>query len=157
MGCFTHTRCTACGALRQARSGIFLSMLRHLDFRGISVKYPRNRHFTSFWAGDDSRRLRDAAPERGFIPRFLKILGNFIIVLSSLELKDYSVTFFAAFRGGPFLRKVAPSRIFQKMLRRFQESLRRLWRSPTVGLFICRLNWYRNASCRLRDALGGDA
>ena len=104
MGCFTHTRCPACGALRQARSGIFLSMLRHPDFCGISVKYPRNRHFTSFWAGDDSRRLRDAGPERGFIPRFLKILGNFIIVLSFLELKDYSVTFFAAFREGPFLR-----------------------------------------------------
>ena len=49
MGCFTHTRCTACGALRQARSGIFLSMLRHLDFCGISVKYPSNRHFTSFF------------------------------------------------------------------------------------------------------------
>ena len=30
-------------------------------------------------------------------------------------------------------------------------------RSPTVDLFICRLNWRRNASCRLRDALGGDA
>ena len=157
MGCFTHTRCPACGALRQARSGIFLWMLRHPDFCGISVKYPRNRHFTSFWAGDDSRRLRDAAPDGSFLLRFLKILGNFIIVLSFLELKDCSVTFFAAFREGPFLRKVARSRIFQKMLRRFQESPTRPWRSPTVGLFICRLNWRINASCRLRDALGGDA
>ena len=67
------------------------------------------------------------------------------------------MTLFAAFREGPFLRKVARSRIFQKMLRRFQEAPRRPWRSPTVGLFICTLNWYRNASCRLRDALGGDA
>ena len=156
MGCFTHTRCTACGALRQAGSGIFLLMLRHPDFCGISVKYPRNRHFTSFWAGDDSRRLRDAAPDRSFILRFLKILGNFIIVLSFLEIKDYSVTFFAAFHEGQFLRSKSRSRIFQKMLRRFQESPRRPWCGPTVGLFICRLNWHRNASCRLRDALGGD-
>ena len=135
----------------------FLVMLRHPDFCGISVKYPRNRLFSSFWAGDDSRRLRDAAPDRGFISRFLKILGNFIIVLSFLELKDYSVTFFAAFREGQFLRKKSPSRIFQKILRRSQESPRHPWRSPTVGLFICSLNWRRNASCRLRDALGGDA
>ena len=49
MGCFTHTRCTACGALRQARSGIFLLMLRHLDFCGIFVEYPRNRYFTSIF------------------------------------------------------------------------------------------------------------
>ena len=48
MGCFTHTRCPACGALRQARSGIFLWMLRHPDFCGISVKYPRNRDFYVF-------------------------------------------------------------------------------------------------------------
>ena len=79
------------------------------------------------------------------------------MVLSFLGIKDYSVTFFAALREGPFLRKKARSRIFQKMLRRFQESPRRLWRSPTVGLFICRLNWHRNASRRLRYALGGDA
>ena len=157
MGCFTHTRCTACGALRQAGSGIFLLMLRHLDFCGTSVKYPRNRLFRHFWAGDNSRRLRDAAPDRGFISRFLKILGNFTIVLSFLEIKDCSVTFFAAFREGQFLRKEARSRIFQKILRRSQELPRRPWRSPTVGLFICRLNWHRNASCRLRDALGGDA
>ena len=156
MRCFTHTRCTACGALRQAGSEIFLLMLRHLDFCGISVKYPRNRLFRHFWAGDDSRRLRDAAPDRGFISRFLEILGNFIIVLSFLELKDYSVTFFAAFREGQFLRKKSRSRIFQKILRRSQESPRRPCRSPTVGLFICRLNWHRNPSCWLRDALGGD-
>ena len=79
-------------------------MLRHPDFCGISVKYPRNLVLRLFWAGDDSRRLRDAAPDRGFISRFLKILGNFIIVLSFLEIKDYSVTFFAAFREGQFLR-----------------------------------------------------
>ena len=157
MGCFTHTHCTACGAPRQAGSEIFLLMLRHLDFCGISVKYPRNRLFSSFWAGDDSRRLRDAAPDRGFISRFLKILGNFIIVLSFLEIKDHSVTFFAAFREGQFLRKKSRSRIFQKILRRSQESPRRPWCGPTVGLFICSLNWRRNASCRLRNAWGGDA
>ena len=157
MGCFTHTRCPACGALRQARSGIFLRMLRHPDFCGIFVKYPRNRDFTSFldWRRQSSPARRSSRTK--FNSRFLKILGNFIIVLSFLGIKDYSVTFFAAFREGPFLRKVARSRIFQKMLRRFQESPRRLWRSPTVGLFICRLNWYRNASRRLRYALGGDA
>ena len=62
MGCFTHTRCTACGALRQARSGIFLLMLRHLDFCGISVKYPRNRHFTSFlgWRRQSSPARRSS-------------------------------------------------------------------------------------------------
>ena len=49
MGCFTHTRCTACGALRQAGSGTFLLMLRHPDFCGISVKYPRNRLFFVFF------------------------------------------------------------------------------------------------------------
>ena len=132
-------------------------MLRHLDFCGISVKYPEIVILRLFWAGDDSRRLRDAAPDREFNSRFLKILGNFIIVLSFLEIKDCSVTFFAAFREGPFLRKVARSRIFQKMLKRFQESPRRPWCGPTVGLFICSMNWRRNASCRLRDALGGDA
>ena len=159
MGCFTHTRCTACGALRQAGSGIFLLMLRHPDFCGISVKYPRNRLFSSFlgWRRHDSRRLRDAAPNRGFISRFLKILGNFIIVLSFLGIKDYSVTFFAAFREGQFLRKKSRSRIFQKLLRRSQELPRRPWCGPTVGLFICSLNWRRNASCRPRDVLGGDA
>ena len=88
-------------------------MLRHLDFCGISVKYPRNRDLHLFWTGDDSRRLRDAAPDRELNSRFLKILSNFIIVLSFLGIKDYSVTFFAAFREGPFLRKVARSRIFQ--------------------------------------------
>ena len=81
---------------------------------------------------------------------FLKILGNFILVLSFLEIKDYSVTFFAAFREGQFLRKKSRSRIFQKILRRSQESPRRPWCGPTVGLFICSLNWHRNA-------LGGDA
>ena len=132
-------------------------MLRHLISVGFLSNTPEPVILRLFWTGDDSRRLRDAAPDREFNSRFLKILGNFIIVLSFLEIKDYSVTFFAAFREGPFLRKVARSRIFQKMLRRFQESPRRLWRSPTVGLFICRLNWHRNASCRLRYALGGDA
>ena len=48
MGCLTHTRCSACGALRQAGSGIFLGSLWHPDFFGISVKYPINRHFSSF-------------------------------------------------------------------------------------------------------------
>ena len=66
------------------------------------------------------------------------------------------MTFFAAFREGQFLRKESRSRIFQKILRRSQESARRPWRGPTVGLFIYILNWGRNASCRLRDALGGD-
>ena len=61
-------------------------MIWHLDFCGISVKYPRNRHFSSFWAGDDSRHLRDAAPDRSFISRFLEILINFIIDLSFLEI-----------------------------------------------------------------------
>ena len=131
-------------------------MLRHLDFCGISVKYPTKRLFRHFWAGDDSRRLRDAAPDRSFILRFLKILIYFIIDLPFLEIKEYSVSFFAAFREGQFLRKESRSRIFQKFLRRSQESARRPWRGPTVGLFIYRLNWHRNASCRLRDALGGD-
>ena len=156
MGCFTHTRCPACGALRQAGSGIFLLMLRHPDFCGTSVNTPEIVFFRHFWAGDDSRRLRDAAPDRGFISRFLKILGNFVIVLSFLEIIDYSVTFFAAFREGQFLRKKSRSRIFQKILRRSQESPRPPWCGPTVGLFIYSLNWHRNASCRLRDALGGD-
>ena len=156
MGCFTHTRCPACGALRQASSGIFLMMLRHPDFCGISVKYPRNCLFRHFWAGDDSRRLRDAAPDRSFISRFLEILIFCIIDLSFLEIKKYNVTFFAAFREGQILRKHAHSRIFTKILRRSQESPRCPWCGPTVGLFIYSLNWHRNASCRLRDALGGD-
>ena len=156
MGCLTHTRCPACGALRQASSGIFLMMIWHLDFCGISVKYPRNRHFSSFWAGDDSRRLRDAAPDRTFISRFLEILINFIIDLSFLEIKKYNVTFFAAFREGQILRTQSRSRIFRKILRRSQKSPRRPWCGPTVGLFIYSLNWHRNASCRLRNALGGD-
>ena len=84
------------------------------DFCGISVKYPRNCLFSSFWAGDDSRRLRDAAPDRSFIPRFLKILIYFIIDLSFLEIKEYSVTFFAAFREGQILRKESRSRIFKE-------------------------------------------
>ena len=67
------------------------------------------------------------------------------------------MTFFAAFREGQFLQKKARSRIFQKILGRSQESPRRPWCGTTVGLFICSLNWRRNASCRLRDALGGDA
>ena len=80
-------------------------MLRHPDFCGISVKYPRNRlFFVFFWAGDDSRRLRDAAPDRSFILRFLEILIYFIIDLSFLEIKECSVTFFAAFREGQLLR-----------------------------------------------------
>ena len=66
------------------------------------------------------------------------------------------MTFFAAFREGQFLRKESRSRIFQKILRRSQESARRPWCGPTVALFIYSLNWDRNASCRLRDALGGD-
>ena len=66
------------------------------------------------------------------------------------------MTFFAAFREGQFLRKESRSRIFQKILRRSQESARCPWCGPTVGLFIYSLNWDRNASCRLRDALGGD-
>ena len=80
-----------------------------------------------------------------------------MIDLSFLDIKEYSVTFFAAFREGQFVRKESRSRIFQKILRRSQESPRRPWCGPTVGLFICSLNWHRNASCRLRDALGGDA
>ena len=68
-------------------------MLRHLDFCGISVKYPRNRLFSTFWAGDDSRRLRDAAPDRSFFSRFLEILIYFIIDLSFLEIRKYNVTF----------------------------------------------------------------
>ena len=66
------------------------------------------------------------------------------------------MTFFAAFRAGQFLRKESRSRIFQKILRRSQESARRPWCGPTVGLFIYSLNWDRNVSCRLCDALGGD-
>ena len=123
------------------------------DFCKIPQK---SSFFVIFWAGDDSRRLRDAAPDRSFILRFLKILIDFIIDLSFLEIKEYSVTFFAAFREGQFLRKESRSRIFQKILRRSQESARCPWCGPTVGLFIYSLNWDRNASCRLRDALGGD-
>ena len=70
-------------------SGIFLGRfpaLWHPDFCGFSVKYPRNRHFSSFWAGDDVRRLRYAAPDRSFISRFLRILINFLIDLSFLEI-----------------------------------------------------------------------
>ena len=66
------------------------------------------------------------------------------------------MTFFAAFREGPVLRNQSRSRIFQKFLRRSQESARLPWRGPIVGLFIYSLNWGRNALCRLRDALGGD-
>ena len=97
-------------------------MLRHPDFCGISVKYPEIVFFRRFWAGDDSRRLRDAAPDRSFILRFLRILIYFTIDLSFLEIREYSVTFFAAFREGQFLRKESRSRIFQKILRRSQES-----------------------------------
>ena len=131
-------------------------MIWHLDFCGTSAKYPRNRHFSFFWAGDDSRRLRDAAPDRSFISQFLEILINFIMDLSFLEIKKYNVTFFAAFREGQILRTRSRSRIFQKIIRRSQESPRRPWCGPTVGLFIYSLNWHRNASRRLRDALGGD-
>ena len=66
------------------------------------------------------------------------------------------MTFFAALCEGPILQKHSRSRIFTKILRRSQESPRRPWCGPTVGLFIYSLNWHRNASCRLRDALGGD-
>ena len=66
------------------------------------------------------------------------------------------MTFFAAFREGQFLRKESRSRIFQKILWRSQGSGRRPWCNLTVGLFIYSLNWDRSASCRLRDAFGGD-
>ena len=66
------------------------------------------------------------------------------------------MTFFAAFREGQFLRNQSRSRFFEKILRRSQESARRPWCGPTVALFIYSLNWDRNASCRLRDAFGGD-
>ena len=66
------------------------------------------------------------------------------------------MTFFAAFREGQILRKQSRSRFFKQILRRFQESPRHPWCGPKVGLFIYSLNWDRNASCRLRDALGGD-
>ena len=62
------------------------------------------------------------------------------------------MTFFAAFREGQFLRSQSRSRFFKKILRRSQESARRPWCGRTVAF----LNWDRNASCRLRDALGGD-
>ena len=66
------------------------------------------------------------------------------------------MTFFAAFGECQFLRNQSRSGIFQKILRRSRESARRPWCGPTVALFIYSLNWDRNASCRLRDALGGD-
>ena len=37
---------------------------------------------------------------------------NFIIDLSFLEIKEYNVTFFAAFREGQFLRKQSRSGFF---------------------------------------------
>ena len=159
MGCLTHTRCTACGALCQAGSGIFLLMLRHPDFCGISVKYPRNRLFPSFlgWRRQSSPARRSPRSRIYFsISKDFRQFYYSVIVLSFLEIKDYSVTFFAAFREGQFLRKKSRSRIFQKILRRSQESPRRPWCGPTVGLFEYSLNWHGNASCRLRDALGGD-
>ena len=66
------------------------------------------------------------------------------------------MTFFAAFREGQFLGKESRSRIFQEILRRSQESARHPWCGSTVGLFTYTLNLDRNASCWLRDALGGD-
>ena len=66
------------------------------------------------------------------------------------------MTFFAAFGEGQFLRNQSGSRFFSKLLRRSQESARRPWCGPTVALFIYNLNWDRNVSCRLQDALGGD-
>ena len=123
---------------------------------GFLYNTPEIVFFRHFWAGDDSRRLHDAAPDRSFISRFLEILIYFIIDLSFLEIKKYNVNFFAAFREGPILREESRSRIFQKFLRRSQESPRCPWCGPTMGLSICRLNWHRNASWRLRDALGGD-
>ena len=66
------------------------------------------------------------------------------------------MTFFAAFREGQFLRTQSRSRFFSKILRRSQDSAWRPWCGPTVALFIYSLNWDRNTSCRLRDALGGD-
>ena len=56
----------------------------------ISVEFLYNTPeiviFCHFWAGDDLRRLREAAPDRSFISRFLKILINFMIDLSFLEI-----------------------------------------------------------------------
>ena len=56
----------------------------------ISVEFLQNTSeiviFRHFWAGADLRRLRDAAPDRSFISQFLKILFNFIIDLSFLEI-----------------------------------------------------------------------
>ena len=56
----------------------------------ISVGFLKNtpeivllRHF---WAGDDNRCLRDAAPDRSFISRFLEVLINFIFDLLFLEI-----------------------------------------------------------------------
>ena len=66
------------------------------------------------------------------------------------------MTFFAAFRKGQTLRNQSRSRFFLKILRRSQESARRPWCGLTVALFIYSLNWDSSASCRLRDALGGD-
>ena len=40
------------------------------DFCKIPKK---SSFFVIFWAGNDSRRLRDAAPDRSFISRFLEI------------------------------------------------------------------------------------
>ena len=85
MGCLTNTCCPARGALL-IRNFPGLIPLWHLDFCGIYVKYPRNRHFSSFRAGDDVPRLRDAAPARSSISPFLEILINFIIDLSFLEI-----------------------------------------------------------------------
>ena len=65
------------------------------------------------------------------------------------------MTFFAASPEVQFLRNQSRSRFFQKILRQSQESARHPWCGPTVALFIYSLNWDRNASCRLRDALGG--
>ena len=66
------------------------------------------------------------------------------------------MTFFAAFREGQFLRKQSRSRFFLKNPEAIPGISQAPMVGPTVGLFIYSLNWDRNASCRLRDALGGD-
>ena len=83
MGCLTHTRCPACGALRIRNFPELIPSLMASPFLWNFCKIPQK---LSLWAGDDVRLLRDAAPDRSFISRFLKILINFIIDLLFLEI-----------------------------------------------------------------------
>ena len=87
MGCLTHTRCPACGALLIRNFSGLIPSLMASRFLSNFCKIPqKSSFFVIFWAGADLRRLRDAAPDRSFISQFLKILINIIIDLSFLEI-----------------------------------------------------------------------